>query len=267
MTESFKPDEFEFDDYVPKGRTIPEIPDREAPFSVLRQWLSFCIGLPHSVKVDTVTRFGRDEDDALVLTLSNDTVLRCNRQKRLTNVTTLRAWLASESDGMCRTKQFKAIEATDIYGVMCMLATAAIEQDEMSELRERLEGFVSHCQVVHTSLTHEFRYDTLRRLQARDEYDRAAALEGKKGKYAALPVLVADHEWPAFFVRHSEWATHLRVVHMQTVPDTWLKGRMAELGCEHHVLQAHGPRRRGHASMMFYQLAPEMSVPHPVESE
>ena len=267
MTESFKPDDFEFDDYVPKSRTIPELPERDAPFSVLRQWLSHCIGLPHTVRVDTVTRFGKDEDDAIVLTLSNDTVLRCNRQKRLSTTASLRTWLASESDGLCHTTHFKPVEVGDIYEAMCRLATASVEQDEMSELRERLEGFVSLCEVAHMSLTPLFRYDTLRRLQKRDEYDKAAATDGKKGRHGALPVLVADHEWPAYLVRHSEWATHLRVVHMQTVPDTWLKGRMAELGCEHHVLQAHGPRRRGHASMMFYQLAPEMTVPHAIESE
>jgi hypothetical protein len=137
----------------------------------------------------------------------------------------------------------------------------------MSELNERLQGFVAVCEVVHSSLTPEYRYNTLRRLQRRDEYDRAAATEGKKGRTHVRPVLVADHVWPAYLIRHSEFITHLRVIHMRTTGDTFLKGRMAELGCEYHSLQAHGPGRRGHASLAFYQLAPEMAVPHDTEHE
>lgn len=258
----FKPEDYTADDTPRKGGTIPHLPGREATFSELRGWLSNAIGLPPAVKVDTVMRFGRDEDDALVLTLSNDSVIRCNRQKRLQTPAGFRAWAASESDGLCRPGHLKPAEVGDIYVAMCALATASVEQDEMSELRERLQSFVAMCEVVHGSLTPEYRYNTLRRLQARDEYDRAAATEGKKGRTTVLPVLVADHEWHAYLVRHSEFITQLRVVHMQVVPDTWLKGRMAELGCQYHSLQAHGPLRRGHASMTFYQLAPEMSVPH-----
>lgn len=267
MTESFKPEDFEPEEAARKGGTIPYLPGRDAPFSVLRQWVSNAIGLPPTVKVDTVTRFGRDEDDALVLTLSNDTVIRCNRQKRLHSPPSFRAWLASESDGLCRTTHLKPGEVLDIYVALCALATAAVEQDEMSELRERLQSFVAMCEVMHGSLTPEYRYNTLRRLQKRDEYDRSAATEGKKGRTTVRPVLVADHEWKTYLVRHSEFITQLRVVHMQVVPDTWLKGRMAELGCEYHALQAHGPGRRGHASMTFYQLAPEMAVPHATEGE
>lgn len=262
MTESFKPEDFEPEVAPRKGGTIANLPSRDASFSVLRQWVSNAIGLPSAVKVDTVTRFGRDEDDALVLTLSNDTVLRCGRQKRLQQPASFRAWLASESDGLCRPPHFKPAEVGDIYVALCALATAAVEQDEMSELVERLQGFVSMCEVVHSSLTPEYRYETLRRLQKRDEYDRTAAAEGKKGRTTVRPVLVADHVWQTYLVRHSEFITQLRVVHMQTVPDMWLKGRMAELGCEYHAVQAHGPGRRGHASMTFYQLAPELSVPH-----
>jgi hypothetical protein len=155
----------------------------------------------------------------------------------------------------------------DVYIALCRLATLALEQDELSELRERLDGFVSLCEVVHGSLVPEYRYATLRRLQKRQEYDRNAATEGKNGRTTTRPVLVADHEWPAYLVRHQEWVTHLRVVHMEKMSDNFLKGRMAEIGCTYHSLQAHGPSRRGHAQLAFYELAPEMTVPRNTESE
>jgi hypothetical protein len=166
---------------------------------------------------------------------------------------------------VCSPKYLTRAECGDVFIALCRLATATVEADELSELSERLAGFVGMCEVVHMSLTPEYRYASLRRLQGRDEYDRKAATEGKKGKFIVRPVLVADHEWAeggVYLIRHTEFITHLRVVHMLSVGDNFLKGRMTEAGCEYHKLQAHGPGRRGHAQVAFYTLAPEMSVPH-----
>lgn len=256
---------------VPKGRRIPYMPDREASFSDIRQWLSTAIGLPDKVRVDAVTRFGRGEDDALAIMLSNDMVIRCDRQRRLLTPGGLQSFFASESDGLCRTQYLSKAECGEVYIVLCALATAAAEQDELSELRERLEGFVQMCEPVHGSLQPEYRYSTLRRLQAREEYDRAAASDIKKGRSATRPVVVADHEWAGgdgtvYLVRHSEFITQLRVVHMQTIADNFLKGRMAELGCTYHALQSHGPGRRGHAALAFYELPHNMAVPHSADN-
>lgn len=270
MSRGFTHDDITPDPEPRPGRNshLPHLPDREASFSAVRQWLSNAIGLPPTVRVDSVTRFGRGDDDALALTLSNDLVIRCDRQKRLQSPGALQAFFASESDGLCRTKFLTRAECGDVYIAMCALATAAAEQDELSELRERLDGFVQMCDPVHASLQPDYRYATLRRLQARPEYDRAAASDAKKGKAPQLqPVLVADHEWgkdtgTTYLVRHSEFITQLRVVHMQTVADNFLKGRMSELGCVYHALQAHGPGRRGHAALAFYELPSDMSVPH-----
>ena len=251
-----------------KATHIKHLPGRGASFSDLRQWLSDAIGLPPAVRVDSVIRFGRGDDDALALTLSNEMVIRCDRQKRLHSPVSLQAFLASESDGLCRPQHLTRPECGDVYIAICALATAAAEQDELTELRERLEGFVQMCEPVHASLQPDYRYATLRRLQARAEYDRAAASDTKKGRAVVTPVLVADHEWSedngtTYLVRHSEFITQLRVVHMQTIADNFLKGRLAEVGCVYHALQAHGPGRRGHAALAFYELPSDMSVPHP----
>jgi hypothetical protein len=145
---------------------------------------------------------------------------------------------------------------------MCVLATTVAERTELDDLRERLESFIGMCEKVHRSLIPQFRYATLRALQRRAEYDRNAASEGMHGRLQVRPVLLADGEWHKHLVRHGEFITYLRVVHMQTVHDNFLKGRMAEVGCEYHTLQAHGPGRRGHASLSFYELPADMQVPH-----
>ena len=252
-----------------RGTHLPVLPDREASFSELRQWVSGAIGLPPTVRVDTVVRFGRGDEDALSITLSNGMTIRCDRQKRILSPGGLQAFFASESDGLCSPKYLTKAECGDSYIALCRLATATAEQDELGSLTERLESFVNLTEMMHMSLTPLYRYQTLRRIQDRPEYDRKAATEGKQGgQYTVRPVLVADHEWSSergnttYLLRHSEFITFLRVVHMLTIADNFLKGRMAEIGCEYHPLQAHGPRRRGHLSGTFYSLAPEMSVPH-----
>ena len=47
-----------------KRGLIPPLPDRDAPFSVLRGWVSDAIGLPPTVRVETVVRHGRDDEDS-----------------------------------------------------------------------------------------------------------------------------------------------------------------------------------------------------------
>jgi hypothetical protein len=214
-----------------------------------------------------MTRGGRGEEDSMTFYLSNEMVLRCDRQKRLLTPRGFQTFFASETDGLCQPQHLTQAEIGDMFTVFCRLATATVEHDELSELTERLLGFVNMCEVLHVSLTPEYRYSTLRRLQAREEYDRKAATEGKgSGRAPVRPVLVADHEWGAdgavYLIRHSEFITHLRVVHMLTMSDNFLKGRMTEIGCEYHALQAHGPGRRAHPHLAFYTLAPEMPIPH-----
>jgi hypothetical protein len=261
MSPQYSEDDFTETKARPKGH-IPHLPDRDVSFSTLRQWVSDALGLPPTVRVDGVIRQGRGEDDPLSITLSNDMVIRCDRQKRLHSAATFVALLTSESDGLCRPKSLNRPEVEDVYNALCTLATTVAVQDELSELHERLDGFVNMCESVHLSVTPDYRYSNLRRIQKRDEYDRNAATAGKQGRVIVRPVLIADHEWGAYLIRHSEFITHLRVVHMQSVADNYLKGRMAELGCEYHSLQAHGPAKRGHVQLAFYKLSEDMSVPH-----
>jgi hypothetical protein len=252
---------------VRKGGHIPYKPDRDAPLTEQRHWLSNAIGLPSTVRADSVVRPGRNEDDALIITLSNDMVLRCDRQKRLFTSGTLIPWLISESDSLCRPAYLTKAECADVYQVLCLLATVATEQDELSELTERVHMFVAMCEQVHASLTRQPRYDTIRLVRRRPEYDRKAATDGKLGRHGPRPVLIVDHMWSdngaaTYMIRHSELIAHLRHVHSQQISDSFLKGRMAEIGCTYHSLQAFGSGRRGHVALTFYQLADDMPVPH-----
>lgn len=253
---------------VPKGRKLPYMPDREASFSEMRQWLSNAIGLPKAVRVESVIRYGRGDEDVLTIGLSNDTVIRCDRQKRLMTPASLQSFFTSESDGMCRPQYLSRPECGEVYMVLCALATAAAAQDDSVELRERLESFVLLCEPVFKSLVPEFRYETLRALQSRPVYDRLAATEVKRGRaLVTLPVVLSDSEWSAgpeivYLIRHSEFITQLRSVHMQVISDSTLKGRMQEIGCVQHTFQGFSSGRAHHVSMILYQLPGDIVMPH-----
>jgi hypothetical protein len=218
------------------------------------------------VRVEAVQRHGRNEEDALVLSFSNGQSIRCKEQKRLHTPKGWQTFFAGETDGLCQPAYLTNPEVGDAWIGLCRLASVSAQQDELDELTERLAGFVDMTEIMHRSLTNTYRYSTLRAIQGRSEYDKLAALEGKHGRHTVRPVLVADHEWgevgtTVYFIRHSEFICHLRHVYSLTVSDNFLKGRMAELDCEYHMLQARGPSRRSRPHLNMYELANTMPVP------
>lgn len=238
----------------PRG-TIPYLPDRDASFSVLRNWVSNAIGLPPAVRLDTVTRAGRNDDDALTLYLSNGVKIRCPQQKRLQSPGPFSAFFASETDGLCRPPYLNRPEVADVFTALCALGSADETRNELDDLRERVETFIEMCEPLPGTLTPANRYTTLRALKTRGQYDKnaAKAVRGRK------PVLVIDREWPAKFIRHIELLTYLREIHNQTLSDTFLQGRMRELECTYHKLQAHNLDRTHHAALAFYELSDDLA--------
>lgn len=236
----------------PKG-SLPYLPSREASFSTLRGWVSDAIGLPPQVRVEVVQRYGRDDEDSLSIALSNNVVIRCNRQKRLQSPGPFQAFFASESDGLCQPKYLSRAECGDVYVALCRLGTADAAASELDTLRERLDMFVAMCDVTQASLMPQWRYVTIAALKQRATYD--AKTPGR-----ASPVLIIDMQWGKRFVRQVEWVSYLRIVHGQVVNESTLEGRMKELGGARHSLQAWDSGRNTKVKMVLYELptdAPE----------
>ena len=238
-----------------KGGKLPNMPDRDAPFSELRHWVSDAIGLPPTVRVESVIRYGRLDDDSLAISLSNNVVIRCDRQKRLQAPGTFQAFFASESDGLCQPKYYRRDEVGDVFIALCRLGTADTAASEMEAWSERVDMFVGMCDKFIGSLRPPDRYTTISKLRARPTYDP---------KYSGIdphpPVLVVDEGWGEGgkrFIRHTELVGYLRVVHGQTVDERVMPGRMRELGGERHNLQAWAPDRSQKIHLVFYELPPE----------
>ena len=214
---------------------------------MLRQWVSNAIGLPPTVRVEAVTRFGRDDEDSLSISLSNNVVIRCNRQKRLQSPGPFQAFFASESDGLCQPKYLSRAECGDVYVALCRLGTADAAASELDMLRERLDMFADMCDIIPASLLPPDRYVTIAALKQRPTYD--AKQPGR-----ARPVVIVDTPWGKRFVRQVEWVSYLRVIHGQVVNEAVLEGRMKELGGPRHALQAWDSGRHNKVALVFYEL-------------
>jgi hypothetical protein len=250
--DTFGPADIEPPDKARKGGKLPPLPDRDAPFSAVRHWVSDAIGLPPTVRVETVVRYGRLDDDSLAISLSNDVVIRCDRQKRLQAPGTFQAFFASESDGLCQPKYYRRDEVGDVFIALCRLGTADTAASELEAFSERLDMFVGMCDKFPASLRPPERYSTISKLRARPTYDP---------KYNGIdphpPVLVVDEGWGKRFIRHTELVGYLRVIHGQTVDERVMPGRMREVGGDRHNLQAWAPDRSQKIHLVFYELPPE----------
>lgn len=247
------PADIEPPDKARKRGLIPPLPDRDAPFSVLRGWVSDAIGLPPTVRVETVVRHGRDDEDSLTISLSNDMVLRCNRQKRLMSPGPYSAFFASESDGLCQPKYLGRGEVADVFVALCRLGTAEAKATEVDILRERLDMFVEMCDPFPASLSGPDRYITISHLRSRPTYDPHMPQH--------KPVLVTDHKVGKRYIRTVEFVGYLRVIHGQTVNEATLPSRMHEAGCPRQALQAWDLGRHKKVAMVFFELASDSDTP------
>ena len=238
----------------PKGK-IPYLPDRTATLPELREWASNAAGLPPEVRVETITRPGRDPSDPLSIYLSNGVELRCEHQKQLQMPRTLQAFLASESDGIAQPSYLSPAEVGDFYIALCRLGTAAARTNARSALSEQLAAFVELTAEVPGSIVDRARrYDMLQTLRARPTFDRAVALAMRNGVPEVRPALVVDPADETRYIRASEWVIYLRFVVGQTVDERGLPARMAEIDSERIDLQAWNVDRSHKAHLILYLL-------------
>ena len=236
----------------PKGK-IPYPPDRSESLSAVRDWLSDSCGLPAEVRIEIVVRPGREPEDPLTIVLSNGMKLRTSHQSRLQQARTLQAFLASESDGIAQAPYLSPAEVGDVYTGLCRLGTASARSDPVADLHERLAMFVEIADEVIGSLNPAQRFVTIEALRKRPAFDRSTALAMKAGKVEHSPVLLVDGlDDGRRYVRASEWVAYLRFVHGQTVNESGLVARMAELDSDRVDPQAWNSDRTRKVHLVFY---------------
>jgi hypothetical protein len=242
----------------PKGK-IPYAPDREAPLPRLRDWLSLAAGLPREVGIESVVRSGREDDDSLMIVLSNGLKMRCAHQRILQQPRTLQAFLASHSDGIAQPLYLAPAEAGDFYATLCRYGSAVDAVDASADLHERLTMFVGLTSEVIGSLADPgHRYITIQAIRKRSMFDRGVALAMTNGHPESPPVLLRDSVDDARYIRASEWYVYLRCVVQWTVNESNLASRMAELGSIKINPQAWNVDRSHKTHLVFFRLPDDL---------
>ena len=236
-----------------KGK-IPYAPDREATVPTMREWLSNAIGLPSEVRVETVLRAGRGEDDPTTIVLTNGIKMRCSRQKRLQQARTLQAFLVSESDGIAQAPYLSPAEVGDVYTIICRFGTAAANVDPVADLRERLATFVGFADELIGTLRLDGRYITIEAVRMRPPFNRHVALAMTNGRPETAPVLIRDQHDEKRYVRASELVAYLRYSVGWTIDESRLAAQMTELGSERFHPQAWNADRSHKTELVFYSV-------------
>lgn len=245
----------------PKG-TMPYLPDRDAPLSQWREWITRALSPPSGYAFDEFERHGRRLSDPAYVQLRTPAGgavrYRFPEQRALAKSTNLRASVVSITDGLCRMGNLTGPEKDDVWAALVIVAHVAAEQDEVEEFREWVESYlrVTEPEARYT-LNPPGRYDALMALQARGSFERRhaqlIATEVDERKWSRRPVLLVDSETDRHWVRVNELATYLRHVIGQPLGHGVLDGRMSEIGAPRIAYEVRNGN--SHPRMTFYRLA------------
>ena len=257
---------------APKKRLLPWLPDwgthaREP----LRDWLTQALCHRAGDRILAFTRHGRQKSDGCELLLEQAGGARrafdLGPQGGLQSPTSMKAALASASDGYLRLKAPSNAEKEDVWIALCSLAKVLVDQDDRDETHDWVAG---HCKtaVIERDLTFEpeERFDTLEALKARPEFTRQAAHNLSdvtlrlKNSQLVRPTLIVDSVTDREWIRAGELATYVRhVVGAGPLSQSTLDGRMSAIGAERHALEER--EGKAHPRIVLYLL------PEDIESD
>jgi hypothetical protein len=241
----------------PKG-TLPYMPDRDAPLSVLREWLTRAFAPPPGYSFDSFERHGRRLSDPAWTSFrtpaGGEVRFRYPEQRALAKPANLRSSVVSITDGLCRMGPVTNPEASDIWSALCSIAHVVANQDEVEEFREHLDSFIRVVEPEgRYTLEPPGRYDTLIGLQERGQFERrhalAMATEADEYKWSLRPVLLIDHQTGERWVRVIELSAYLRVVVGMQLGHGVLDGRMSELGAVRQRFEVRNGKTHPHCSL------------------
>ena len=242
--------------------TLPFLPERDAPLSHLREWLTRAFSPPTGYTLDEFERHGRRLSDPAYVQLrtpaGGSVRYRFPEQRALAKPTNLRSSVVSITDGLCRMGNLTAAECADVWTALVTVAHVAAEQDEVEEFREWLDSFLRVTEPEgRYTLSPTGRYDALTALQARGSFERrhanVIASEVDERKWSRRPVLLVDADTAQRWVRVNELSTYLRHVIGQPLGHGVLDGRMSEIGATR--VQYEVRNGASHPKITFYRLA------------
>lgn len=251
----------------PKG-SLPHLPERDAPLSEWRGWLTRALNPPDGYAFDNFERHGRRLSDPAYVVLTTpaggEVRYRFPEQRGLAKSANLRSSVVSITDGLLRMGALTAPETSDVWVALCSVGAVIAQQDEVEEFRDHLDAFmrIADAETRYT-LESTGRYDALLALQARGLFERRhaqlMASEVDETKWSKRPVVLFDRETRRQWVRVPELATYLRhVVGMQLGHGT-LDGLMSEVGAPRIRHEVRNGAAHPHSS--FYRLAQSPGPP------
>lgn len=248
----------------PKPRskgTLPSLPDRDAPLSEHRDWLTRAFNPPGGYRFDAFDRHGRRLSNPAQITFVTPTgasmSYRFPEQRALAKPANLRASVVSLTDGLCRMPHLNVAESSDVWVELCSMAAIAADEAESDDFREHLDTFLAVAELeAQFTFQPPGRLDALLALRQRGWFERRHALQIAthldQRNWERRPLLLVDSETGERWVRVNELATYLRHVVGEQMGHGVLDGFMAELGAARERFEV----RRGalHLAMSFYRL-------------
>ena len=228
-------------------RQLPYPPARDAPLADLRRFVRVAAGLPDVIRVEEVTRFGSDLDDALHIRLSNGVVVKFKRQG---DITLARVWQSAWTGGtagVAQARYLSAAELGDVFWALCVVSNTTATQRFEDDLQELVDDLIGMAETLRGTLGQvEARYTLLGLLLQRPKYD---ARRQERDTYP--PTLVVDEQTGARYLRGGELMSlaHYRKLGVTTGQ---FAGRMRMIGLERRNVQAHGAG--GHRRQVLYEL-------------
>jgi hypothetical protein len=248
----------------PKGN-LPYLPDRNAPLSDWRAWVTRAFGPPDGYEFDSFIRHGKESlsNPAVVVfttPVGGEVRWRFPEQRALAKTSNVRASVVSVTDGLCRMPPLNANEASDVWVALCTLAHNVAQHDEVAEFREKLDTFQRLADVERRYTLHPSgRFDALVALQARGLFEarhaRLVATESDEAKWSRRPVVLVDSHDKVRWIRVPELATYLRHVVGERLGHGMLDGLMSEIGADRIYHEVRNGAAHPHGN--FYRLPPD----------
>jgi hypothetical protein len=249
----------------PKG-SLPHLPDRDAPLSELRDWLTRALNPPKGYRFEDFARHGRQLSNPAALVLitppGGHVTFRFREQKGLARPGNLRPTIYSVTDGLCRPGHLSGPEASDVWCALCSVAHVMTQQDERDETADWLERFLEVCEPEEKyTLEPAGRYDALVAMKDRGAFGRrdanAMLANPDKSWGWRQPLLLVDSVTGRRWIRVAELATFVRTVMGSPMGYGVLDGRLLEIGAERLTYESRNGRV--HPKVNLY-LLPEVSA-------
>lgn len=253
------------------GKGWPKLPSLDASLHVIRDYLTQAARLPDGWIVDLAERHGPYGADPLTITIrtpgeGENVRVRFDQQRDCSKPGALRGAFFEATSGQCRMKYPKPAEASDFYGMVCALAHVGSTSTMADETLAWLHEYLDKAWVLESlTFSQPHRYDTLRAVHERGEFDRRQAHRYLRSDLDPREhwVALVDSQTGELWIRVGELAAYMRHVYgVGVLSQHDLDARIAEIGGDRERLdEDHRSRGGRHISLIFYRFPTAQSFP------